>query len=113
MAALRLAQDDPQAATAALAPVLDGSAPVANGGWVIQAFLLEAIARDALGDPAAAGRALEQALDLAERDGAVFAFVLNPVPELLERHAGHCPAHAAADLGHSQPAGRRGAADGI
>jgi LuxR family maltose regulon positive regulatory protein len=94
VAALRLAQDDPQAAIAALAPVLDGSAPVANGGWVIQAFLLEAIARDALGEPAAAGRALEQALDLAQRDGAVFAFVLNPVPELLERHAGHCPAHA-------------------
>ena len=109
VAALRLAQDDPQAATAALAPVLDGSAPVANGGWVIQAFLLEAIARDALGDPAAAGRALEQALDLAERDGAVFAFVLNPVPELLERHAGHCPAHAAAISGILNLLAARGA----
>jgi LuxR family transcriptional regulator, maltose regulon positive regulatory protein len=95
VAALRLAQDDPRAATAALAPVLDGSAPVTNCGWVIQAFLLEAIACEALGDPAEAGRALEHALDLAERDGAVFAFVLNPAPELLKRHAGHGTAHAA------------------
>ena len=94
VAALRLAQDDPRAAIAALAPVLDGSDPVANGGWATQAVLLEAIACDALGDQAAAGRALEHALDLAERDGAVFAFVLNPAPELLRRHAGDCAAHA-------------------
>jgi LuxR family maltose regulon positive regulatory protein len=95
VAALRLVQDEPRAATAALAPVLDCSAPVTNRGWVIQAFLLEAVACDALGDPAAAGRALEHALDLAEPDGAVFAFVLNPAPELLKRHAGHRTAHAA------------------
>jgi LuxR family transcriptional regulator, maltose regulon positive regulatory protein len=62
---------------------------------VIQAFLLEAIACDVLGDLAAAGRALELALDLAEREGAVFPFVLNPAPELLRRHAGHRTAHAA------------------
>jgi LuxR family transcriptional regulator, maltose regulon positive regulatory protein len=95
LAALRLAQGDPRAAAAALAPVLDGSAPVTNLGWATQAFLLEAIARDALGDPAAAGRALEQALDLAEPDGAVFAFVLHPVPELLQRHAWRGTSHAA------------------
>jgi LuxR family maltose regulon positive regulatory protein len=59
-----------------------------------QAFLLEAIARDALGDPAAAGRALERALDLAESDGAVFAFVLYPAPQLIKRHARHRTAHA-------------------
>jgi len=87
VAALRLAQDDPRGAAAALAPVLDGSAPVTNCGWVVQAFVLEAIACDALGDPAAAGRALEQALDLAEPDGVVFSFVLNPPPELLNRQA--------------------------
>jgi LuxR family maltose regulon positive regulatory protein len=58
LAALWLAQGDPQAATAALAPVLDGSALVTNLGWAGQAFLLEAIARGALGDPVAAGRAL-------------------------------------------------------
>ncbi len=95
LAALRLAQGDPRAAAAALAPVLDGSAPVTNLGWASQAFWLEAIARDALGDPVAAGRALERALDLAEPDGAVFAFVLHPAPELLGRHARRGTAHAA------------------
>jgi LuxR family maltose regulon positive regulatory protein len=94
VATLRLAKDDPRAAIAALAPVLDGSEPVANGGWAIQAFLLDAIACDALGDQAAARSALEQALDLAARDGAVIAFALNPAPELLRRHALHCAAHA-------------------
>ena len=54
-AALRLAQDDPQAATGALAPVLDGSMLGGWRSWLAEAFLLEAIARDMLGDPAAAG----------------------------------------------------------
>ena len=95
LAALRLAQDDPPAAAAALAPVLDGSAPVPWPGWLAQALLLEAIARDALGDPAAAGRALERALDLAEPDGALYWFLLHPASGLLERHARHGTAHAA------------------
>jgi hypothetical protein len=42
------------AAIAALVQVLDGSACVTNPGWMTRAYLLEAIARDALGDPAAA-----------------------------------------------------------
>ena len=95
MAALRIAQGDPQAATLALAPVLTGSAPVTNLGWKSQTFLLEAIARDKLGDPVAAGRALEHALDLVEPDGAVFAFLLHPAPELLASHARGGTAHAA------------------
>jgi LuxR family maltose regulon positive regulatory protein len=95
MAALRIAQGDPRAATLALAPVLSGSAPVTNLGWKSQTFLLEAIARDALGDPVAAGRALEHALDLVEPDGAVFAFLLHPAPELLASHARGGTAHAA------------------
>jgi LuxR family maltose regulon positive regulatory protein len=77
-AALRLAQDDPPAASAVLAPVLAGDAPVTNCGWVTHAFLLSAITCDALGDPAAAGRSLERALELAEPDGTVFAFLLAP-----------------------------------
>jgi LuxR family transcriptional regulator, maltose regulon positive regulatory protein len=95
LAALRLAQGEPQAATLALAPVLDGSAPVTNLGWMSQAFLLEAIARDALGDPVAAGQALERALDIVEPDGAVFAFLMHPAPELLWRHSRRGTAHAA------------------
>jgi LuxR family maltose regulon positive regulatory protein len=95
LAALRLAQDNPHAAIAALAPVLDGSAPVPWPGWLAQAFLLEAIARDAVGDPVAVGRALECALDLVEPDGVLFWFLLHPAPGLLERHARHGTAHAA------------------
>ena len=94
-AMLRLAQDDPHAATAAITPVLDGSASVGRRTWVVEAFLLEAIARDALGDPGAAERALECALDLAEPDGALSYFLLQPAPGLLERHSRHRTAHAA------------------
>jgi LuxR family maltose regulon positive regulatory protein len=92
-AVLALARNDPHAVIAELAPVLHGSAPLIWRGWLIQAFLLEAIARDALGDPGAAERALEHALDLAEPDGVLLWFLLHPVPGLLERHARHS-AHA-------------------
>ena len=95
VAALRLAQDNPRAATAALAPVLDSSAPGSHQVWLIAAFLLEASARDALGEREAAGRALERGLDLAGPDGLLFPFLLHPVPELLERHARQRTAHPA------------------
>jgi LuxR family transcriptional regulator, maltose regulon positive regulatory protein len=95
MAALRLAQDDPRAATAALAPVLDGSAPGSHQVWQVAALLLEASARDALGEREAAGRALERGLDLAEPAGLLFPFLLYPMPELLERHARQGTAHPA------------------
>jgi LuxR family transcriptional regulator, maltose regulon positive regulatory protein len=95
LATLRLAQDNPHAAIAALAPVLDGSAPLPWPAWLAQPFLLEAIARDALGDPGAAGRALEHALDLAEPDGVLTMFLLHPVPGLLQRQARQRTAHGA------------------
>jgi LuxR family maltose regulon positive regulatory protein len=94
-AVLRLARHDPHAATGALAPVLDGSARVGWRSWLVEAFLLEAIARDTLGDPAAAGRALERALDLAKPDCALLWFLLHPAPRLLERQARQGTAHAA------------------
>jgi len=88
LAALRLQQDDPNAATLALAPVFDGSSRAAiQHVSLIEAFLLEAIARDGLGDRAAAERALEQALDIAEPDGVLLPFLLHADPRLLERHA--------------------------
>src|SRR6516162_3363535 len=95
LAALRLAQDDPHAAIAALAPVLDGSVPVPRTIWLTQAFLLEAIARDALGDSRAAASALERALDVAEPDGVLTVFVLHPAPGLLQRQARQRTAHPA------------------
>jgi LuxR family maltose regulon positive regulatory protein len=94
-ALLRLAEDDPREAMATLAPVLDGSAPVVWPNWLAQAFLLEAIARDVLGDPGAAEHAFERALDVAEPDGVLLWFLLHPVPGLLERHARRRTAHAA------------------
>jgi LuxR family transcriptional regulator, maltose regulon positive regulatory protein len=94
-AVLRLTQDDPHGATVALAPVLDGSARVGWRSWLVEAFFLEAIARDALGDQAAAGGALERALDLAEPEGALLWFLLHPAPGLLERQAGQRTAHPA------------------
>ncbi len=94
-AVLRLAQDDPQAATVALAPVIDGSASLVNASlWIVQAWLLEAIARDALGDAGAARRALERALDLAKPESLLFPFLFDPAPGLLERHRRHGTAHA-------------------
>jgi LuxR family maltose regulon positive regulatory protein len=95
LATLRLAQHNPQEATAALAPVLDGSEPLLSPTRLAQALLLEAIARDALGDEAAAALALERALDLAEPDGVLSRFLLYPAPDLLERHARQGTAHVA------------------
>ncbi|HTZ27696.1 MAG TPA: LuxR C-terminal-related transcriptional regulator [Streptosporangiaceae bacterium] len=95
-AALRLAQDDPKSALAELAPVQE----VTNsqdywGFWRARADVLEAIARNALGDPDAADTAIERALDLSERSGDLTPFLLYPVSGLLERHARHRTAHAA------------------
>jgi LuxR family maltose regulon positive regulatory protein len=94
IALLRLAQHDPGAAAVALAPVLDASGPAVPWFWLAHAFLLEAVARDRLGDAGAAGHALERALDLAEPGGMVTLFTLCPAPELLQRHARQRTAHA-------------------
>jgi LuxR family maltose regulon positive regulatory protein len=88
LAALRIAQDDPHAATVALAPVLSGAVPVAPATWLALACLLEAIARDALGDRAAAGDALRRALDAATPDGVLAMFLFYPpARELFDRYA--------------------------
>jgi LuxR family transcriptional regulator, maltose regulon positive regulatory protein len=92
-AVLHLAQGDPSAALAAVVPVLDGSAPVTWSAWLVEAFLLEAIGRDMLGDRGAADRALERALDLAEPNGTLLWFWLHPVPGLLQRQARYRTAH--------------------
>ena len=94
-AMLRLGQDDPRAATMALAPVLDGSVRTGWRSWLVEAFLLHAIAQEALGDLGAAGRALERALDLAEPDGALLWFLLYPAPGLLEHQGRQRSEHAA------------------
>jgi LuxR family transcriptional regulator, maltose regulon positive regulatory protein len=93
-ASLRLAQDNPAAAAAVLAPVVDGSVPLPNAHlWEVQAFLLQSIACDALGDRGAAQRALEQALDHAAPQDLIFPFLHDPAPELLDRHRRQGTAH--------------------
>jgi hypothetical protein len=57
--------------------------------------VLEAIARDALGDQDAAGRALGRALDPAEPGSWLSHFLLHPARSLLERQARHPTAHVA------------------
>jgi LuxR family maltose regulon positive regulatory protein len=97
VAALRLAQGDPRAAALALEPVLDGSASVTRRPSLIEAFVLEATARDALGDPDAAVGARGRARGVGAAPaggGAVLPFLLHPVPVLLERHPRHRTAHA-------------------
>jgi LuxR family maltose regulon positive regulatory protein len=93
-AMLRLAQDDPEGAAAALAPIFDGGSPIDDPQWEIQALLLKASAEDALGDIGASSRALERALELAEPDGLLLPFLLHPAPELLERHSRLRTTHA-------------------
>ena len=60
VAALELDKDDPEAAVEALAPVIDGSAPALYERWArVEALLLDATARDRLGDRRAAEESLE------------------------------------------------------
>jgi LuxR family maltose regulon positive regulatory protein len=94
-AALRLASDDPQAAADALAPVLDGSVSGVRQVQTVTALLLEARARDSLGDHGTAGRVLERALDITESTGILLPFLLDPAPALLEQHRRYRTAHPA------------------
>ncbi len=95
-AALELEQDNPEGATEALAPVLDGSAPALSHRWArVEALLLGATARDRLGDRRAAEESLEGALDIAEPEGLILPFLLWPSRELLERQPGHRTSHGA------------------
>jgi LuxR family transcriptional regulator, maltose regulon positive regulatory protein len=93
-AELRLAEDNPGAAHSELARVLAGPVPVVLGFRMVTLYVLEAVARDRLGDQTAAEIALEHSLELAEPDGVMLPFLLSPVLALLERHAPHRTAHA-------------------
>jgi len=94
-AAVALAEDDPEAAVDALAPVIERTVSALHPSWAaVDASLLDAVARDALGDRSGAERSIERALDLAEADGILLPFALAPVRELLERHPRHRSAHA-------------------
>jgi LuxR family maltose regulon positive regulatory protein len=96
LAALHLENDEPEGALDALAPAIDGSeGPPAARRARVEVLLLEAAARDRLGDRRASEESLERALDLAEPDGLILPFMIWPSRELLERHPKHRTAHAA------------------
>jgi hypothetical protein len=97
-ASLRLAQDDPTAAAAVLAPVIDGSVVMPNAHlWDVQAFLLQAIACDTLGDTSAARRALEYALDRAAPEDLLFPSPASPT------RAGSCSSIFLSPAARAQP----------
>jgi LuxR family maltose regulon positive regulatory protein len=94
-ARLCLAEDDAEGAVAALVPALNRNAPVRSPNVLIEARLLDALARTRLGDAAAAERSVEAALALAEPDGRVWIVLTIPgARELLEAHPRHRTAHA-------------------
>jgi len=95
-AVIHLAQGEPEGAIGVLAPVLDRSAPVLHGpSTVTEAQLLDAVARERLGEQRLAEASLERALDLAEPEGVLLPFILVPVQPLLERLRGRLTAHPA------------------
>jgi LuxR family transcriptional regulator, maltose regulon positive regulatory protein len=92
-AVICLERGDAEAATSFLAPVIAGDSQFVWPTWVAHGYMVEAIARDRLGDADAADAAVEAALDAAETDGAVTLFLMSPAPELIERHARHETKH--------------------
>jgi LuxR family maltose regulon positive regulatory protein len=96
LAALELDRGNAQEAAEALTPVIDGSAPALHERTArVEALVLDATARDHLGDRRAAEESLEAALELAEPEGLLLPFMLWPSRELLDRHPRHRTAHAA------------------
>jgi LuxR family maltose regulon positive regulatory protein len=99
--ALGLAEGRPQDVVDVVAPmIVDAPEPVVEGHpqvlnmrrATVHALLLDAVARDQLGDPRSAEASIDRALELAEADGMILQFMLVPVRELLERHR-HRTAH--------------------
>ncbi len=95
LAAIHLAERDPRAAVDALAPVCAGELPVIVDYSLPNGLLVDAVARDLLGDLKMAEDDVERALDLAEPDALVLPFLITPARDLLERHPRHRTAHAA------------------
>jgi len=113
-AVICLASGDPAGALAAVAGVLDGTAPVLGDITVLEAHLLAGLAHRELGDQRAANQAAERALALAEADRLVLPFAMTGSAALLEALPRHQTAHGAllADIldilhGSSRPASSR------
>jgi LuxR family transcriptional regulator, maltose regulon positive regulatory protein len=94
VATVQLAEERPQQALDALQPIFDGSAPVIHEFTTVEAHMLVARAAEALNDRPASERAVERALELAERERLVLPFAMASGIELLRRHPRHATAHA-------------------
>jgi LuxR family maltose regulon positive regulatory protein len=94
-AELQLAQGDPAAAVATLAPCLDGSVPSLVAYQRLETLLLDAVARQRLGDLDGAATSVEQALQVAEPEGSrqVFWNLGEEVHALLLRQRERGTAH--------------------
>jgi LuxR family maltose regulon positive regulatory protein len=93
LARLHLAERDPASAVATLASCLDGTAP---GGFLMvpaEAWLLDAVASDALADHDRAATSLERALELAQHRGLRRSFLDTGAParSLLARYRQRVP----------------------
>jgi len=82
-AVVRLAEQDPVGARGELRAVLDGSAPVNPYLTLVEAHLLDALARRDLGDERAVRAAVERALHRAEPDRLILPFAMTGAWELL------------------------------
>ena len=92
---IHLAEAQPEQALDVLGPVIEGSAPaIHQPSATVEAVVLDAAAREQLGDRRGAEASLERALELAEPEGIILPFALVPVRDLLKRHPRHRSAHA-------------------
>ena len=102
LARLHLARHEPQTTIDLVAPFLDDAGPM-DGTHVdalsvtlpLEAALLDAAAREALGDPHGAERSIERALGLGAAYHLITSFLLSADPELLERQPLERTAHRA------------------
>jgi LuxR family maltose regulon positive regulatory protein len=94
-AVIALADREPERALDVLAPVIEHSAPaIDRPSTAIEAQVLDAVARDQLGDRLESEASLERALELAEPEGVLLPFILVGVRDILERVPQHRTAHA-------------------
>ena len=93
-AEIHLAGGEPERAVDVLAPVIEGTAPaIHRPSATAEAQVLDALARDQLGDAREAEASIERALSFAEPDGLLLPFALAPVQAAARAPptASHCP----------------------
>jgi LuxR family transcriptional regulator, maltose regulon positive regulatory protein len=95
LAVICLGEGNPAAALAAVADVLDGTAPIVGDVTVMEAHLLAGLAHWDLGDQRAARQAAERAMALAESDRLVLPFAMTGSRKLIEALPRYQTAHAA------------------